>query len=110
MGHQPIMVDVVKAAFDIRFQSPLGRNLAGHANEYLAHGVRRGAISPKAVAVRIARGLGHRLKAKQVECLHGPVEHGGDVQSQLHCCPTILWAMPRFDIRFIRSKVNVLQY
>ncbi|MPM31289.1 hypothetical protein SDC9_77844 [bioreactor metagenome] len=80
MTHQPFMVDVIKATFDIRLQHPRGRGLLGCTDEYLRHGICRRTMPPKAVAVWIARGFCNRLHTEEVQCLHGPVKHGRNAQ------------------------------
>lgn len=75
MAHQPFVVDVIEAAFNVRLQHPLGRSFAGQEDEQLAHGIGRRAVDPKAVAVRVALRLDDRFQAQQVECLHRSIPH-----------------------------------
>ena len=84
---QPLVVDMVKTAFDVRLQHPWGRGLLGEAAEQLAHGIGRRAISPKAVAVRVALRLHDGLQTQQVESLHRPVLHRWNAQRALRHLP-----------------------
>lgn len=65
MTHEPVMADVVEAAFDVAFENPLRGRLLGQRREALFDGVRCGPFRSEPERASVRCGLGHGFESKQ---------------------------------------------
>src|SRR5262249_10318372 len=62
--------------FDIPFENPFGTVPMTQYDVSLSQCIGTAAFPPKAIGVAIGARFRHRIEAKQVESLHGPIGHG----------------------------------
>jgi hypothetical protein len=77
------MADVLEASTNVALENPLRGIRMGQHDETLSDGIRRGALRPEPIRVRVARRFRDGSESEQVQCLHRSVTHRGDVQGAL---------------------------
>jgi hypothetical protein len=78
--------------------------------EALMHRVCTGPLLTKTVRVFISGGFRNRIKCKQMQCLHGSIDHCGDSQRKLHMNAVSLWVGLKSSILSIRSAAKVSRF
>ena len=69
----------------------------------LCHRIGTAAFPPKAIGVAVGVRFRDGIEAEQVECLHGPVGHGGNTHSALPPHAHHRWDLSPSPIPIIRS-------
>ena len=77
---QPLMADLVEAAFDVAFEDPLRRVVSGQHDETLPDGVGAAAAFPESVGVPVGAGFRDGLQGEHVQGLLSTIQQGWNAQ------------------------------
>jgi len=74
---QPLMANIVEAAFDVAFEHP-ARVFVAERSETLFNRVCTTSPQPEAVGILIRSGFRDRIERQQLQGLHGSIPHRWD--------------------------------
>ena len=74
---QPLMANVVEAAFDVAFEHP-ARVFVTERSETLFNRVRTTSPLPEAIGILIRSGFRDRIERQQIQGLHSSIPHRWD--------------------------------
>lgn len=70
------MRNFIEARLNVSFQHPLCRRFPTQYQAALFYRIRRAALGPESLRIRVSGRFGNRVERQQVEHLHGSILHG----------------------------------